>query len=123
VDSRRRDPEREKIRDYTKQRRNLYGENDKSSRKAIRFRKAWVNRSYRRTVRQAIDVEWEPDLVTEAVQIVQRKDWKKSADEPLAAKVESRARPSDSNHPATSPLRTEALKRLRKAGRYPAWLP
>ena len=121
MDSEHRDPERDKIRDYTKQRRNLYGENDKSSRKAIRFRKAWVNRSYRRTVRQAIDAELEPDLVADAVQVVQRKDWKKSADEPLAAQVESRVKPYG-NPSARSPLRKEALKRLRKAGWYSSWL-
>jgi hypothetical protein len=48
-----RDPTEEKILDYQRHRTNAYGENDKSSLKAIRFRKAWVNRSYRRGINAA----------------------------------------------------------------------
>ncbi len=83
VEKRHGDPEEEKIRDYTKQRRNAWGENDKSSRKAIRLRKAWVNRSYRRAVRQAVDAVHEHDDVTDAAQKIRRKEWKKGADLPL----------------------------------------
>jgi hypothetical protein len=88
VDKRRGDPEEEKVRDYTKQRRNAWGENDKSSRKSIRRRKAWVNRSYRHAVRQAVDAWHEPDEVTDAVLKVRRKEWKKFPDLPLALWVE-----------------------------------
>jgi hypothetical protein len=50
---RKRSPQEKKILSYLKDGRNKYGENDKAARKAIPARKAWVNRTYRRTVRQA----------------------------------------------------------------------
>lgn len=62
--------------------RNRYGENDKSSRKAIRTRKQWVNRSYRRTINQALSID-SPDEIADNVGKVVRKDWKKWPDEPL----------------------------------------
>src|SRR5258708_26273652 len=108
-----------------------WGENDKSSRRAIRLRKAWVNRSYRRAVRQAVDAVHEHDDVTDAAQKIRRKEWKKGADLPLAMHVELqldlvarrhgpgglRPRRSDgrlgSNHPAPGRISAEALKRLK----------
>lgn len=54
------DPREDKIRSYQRDTRNIYGENDKSSRKNIRFRKAWVNRTYRRGVHEAIAPEGDP---------------------------------------------------------------
>ena len=41
-------PQENKVRDYMNQTQNCYGGNDKSSRTAIRRRKAWVNKSFRR---------------------------------------------------------------------------
>ena len=63
-------------------RRNAYGENDKSSRKAIHFRKRWVNQTYRHAVKQALgspDSEEAQDQVSQ----VQRIHWKKVPDMPL----------------------------------------
>jgi hypothetical protein len=132
---RQRDPVEEKVRDYTKQRHYAYGENNKSSRKAIRFRKAWVNRSYRRTVHQAAEAEHDPDFVTDAVQTIRRKDWKKYSDLALAHHVEFQLnmgarrygpdRGSSRNHPAPRGIRKEALRRLEKSGELmwdPPWL-
>src|SRR4028119_181715 len=48
----RKTPQEKKRLSYAKDRRNTYGENDKSSRKNIRRRKRHPNRSNRRTARQ-----------------------------------------------------------------------
>ncbi len=64
--------------------RNCYGENDKSSRKSIRRRKAMVNRSFRRKVRQSLlDSIDDPDSLNGNVNSVGRTDWKKAPDKPL----------------------------------------
>ena len=64
--------------------RNRYGENDKSSRKAIRRRKAIVNRSFRRSVKQTLtDADADPDALNEHVDDVKRIDWKKVPDTAL----------------------------------------
>lgn len=47
-------PQDKKARSLARDRRNSYGENDKSSRTAIRSRKRWVNRIARQASRQAI---------------------------------------------------------------------
>ncbi len=76
------DPTKEKEQSLKHDRRNTFGENDKSSRKSIRRRKQWVNKAYRRRVNQTLatsDVEVTEDSVAE----IQRHDWKKDADEPL----------------------------------------
>lgn len=62
--------------------RNTYGENDKSSRKSIRFRKRWVNRSFRRSTRQVLNTD-SPNEAAEDAAAVARKHWKKSSDTPL----------------------------------------
>lgn len=112
-----RDPREEKVLDYQKHRANTYGENDKSSRKAIRFRKAWVNRTYRRDVHQALATSADLD---EAATQVQRKRWSKRRDVSLAVDVEkhlaTRDRKGISETPDSSPARKEALKRLRRRG-------
>ena len=66
--------------------RNSYGENDKSSRKSIRFRKRWVNRTFRRETSQAIEAARIGE-VQEGVAKVQRKSWRKIADIPLGKKL------------------------------------
>ena len=64
--------------------RNNYGENDKSSRKSIRKRKAQVNRTYRHKVKQTLSSSInEIDEVTNKVITIKRKYWKKEADLPL----------------------------------------
>ena len=63
-------------------RRNSYGENDKSSRKAVRRRKQSVNQTYRHAVKQSLaspDAEEAQDRVSQ----VQRPHWKKVPDLPL----------------------------------------
>ena len=67
---------------------NTYGEHDKSSRTAIRWRKSWVNRTYRRDVNQSLgEEERDFDLMTDRVKTIERHSWRKCADTPLGEKL------------------------------------
>jgi hypothetical protein len=61
--------------------RNTYGEHDKSSRTSIRWRKSWVNRTYRRDVKQVLGEDL--DTIDDRVIRTDRTEWKKSPDKPL----------------------------------------
>ncbi len=63
--------------------RNTYGEHDKSSRTSIRWRKSWVNRTYRRDVKQSLGADLEVDTIDDRVIRTDRTEWKKSPDRPL----------------------------------------
>lgn len=76
------DPRKKKEESLKHDRRNTYGENDKSSRKSIRRRKQSVNRIYRHKVNQVLAVNV-MDSTEDNVAIIQRPYWKKSADQPL----------------------------------------
>ena len=85
-----RTPQDKKRLSYKKDCRNVYGENDKSSRKAIHQRKRWVNQSYQRILHQTITEKMqllEENLETfdHDVLAVRRKHWKRSPDKPLGA--------------------------------------
>ena len=71
----RRDPNQEKVLDYLHHTANHY-ENDKGSRKAIRLRKAWTNRTFRRNVR-VITARAAADDIDEEAGGVRRREWKK----------------------------------------------
>ncbi|WP_075080000.1 hypothetical protein [Terrimicrobium sacchariphilum] len=70
-----------------KDRRNCFGQNDKASRKGIRFRKRWLNRCYRKSEHQALrsaDVDaMEQDLLG-----IKRKQWRKMPDIPLGRVIQ-----------------------------------
>ena len=108
-------PQEKKIRDYTHQRKNCYGENDKSSRNALRKRKRWVNRSYRRSVKNKISLDIES--IDDSVKGVKKHDWKKGADE-LIINLFDRKWSGSSRKRANlnkGKLQNEALKRIRKS--------
>jgi hypothetical protein len=63
--------------------RNTYGEHDKSSRTSIRWRKSWVNRTYRRDVKQSLGADLDVDTIFDRVIRTDRSQWRKSPDEPL----------------------------------------
>jgi hypothetical protein len=63
--------------------RNTYGEHDKSSRTSIRWRKSWVNRTYRRDVKQSLEVDLDGDPIEDRVIRTARPAWRKYPDEPL----------------------------------------
>jgi hypothetical protein len=112
-----RSPIEKKVLSYQKDRRNTYGENSKSSRKAIRFRKAWVNRSYRHAIRRELPLtETGPDFVDNPSDRVPRKRWKKKADAPLGEVVDRKLSRRDQDgmiaaEPSKSRLRQEARSR------------
>jgi hypothetical protein len=63
--------------------RNTYGENNKSSRTSIRWRKSWVNRTYRRDVKQSLGADIDNDTIVDRVIRTDRPEWKKHPDSPL----------------------------------------
>lgn len=79
-------PQQKKQLSYKKDRRNAYGENDKSSRTSIRFKKRYLNRSYRKSVRQRLNSSLSINSETAAFEIenealaVKRKKWQKYPD-------------------------------------------
>jgi hypothetical protein len=67
---------------------NTYGENDKSSRTSIRWRKSWVNRTYRRDVNQSLgEATADFDRLTDRAKRIDRHQWQKCADTPLGEKL------------------------------------
>lgn len=89
----RKTPQEKKRLSYAKDRRNTYGENDKSSRKNIRRRKRHPNRANRRNARQSLSVTIGAADATPLEQVEAQlkhrrpKRWRKSADSPLARAV------------------------------------
>jgi hypothetical protein len=86
----RKTPQEKKALSYAKDRRNLYGENDKSSRKAIPLRKRLVNRANRHQVQQALAGAVgapDPEAVQVRAQGKRPKRWRKWPDVPLAEVV------------------------------------
>ena len=119
----RRTPQEKKRLSYLRDRRNTYGENDKSSRKAIHRRKQIVNQANRRIVRQGITAATSlPDqgdleeAVVEATS-VRPKRWSKEPDEPLGEVLPRQLRRRAEMRLA-SPTVTEArIERIKKHAR------
>ena len=90
----RRSPKEKKALSYARDRRNAYGENDKSSRKAIPLRKRKVNRANRHAARQQLgdSGDWvvpeHAERIEERVQGTKPKTWRKWPDEPLGQVLE-----------------------------------
>jgi hypothetical protein len=82
----RRSPQEKKALSYARDRRNMYGENDKSSRKNIPLRKRMVNKANRNAVqqqlRQAVGVTAveRAERAEERVRGARRKTWRKHPD-------------------------------------------
>lgn len=82
-------PQEKKALSYAKDRRNAYGENDKSSRKNIPLRKAKSHRSYRKKVNDILHktlnvvVTEDVEIVENEVKSVRKNNWKKYPDKPL----------------------------------------
>jgi hypothetical protein len=118
-----RSPQDKKVLSYLKDRRNSYGEHDKGSRKTIPARKAWVNRTYGRAVRQVTRTEAdEIDELASDVTAVRRKPWKKVPDRPLGHHLNNRWRvrqERSGNEPSTSELREEAIRRASSNRKFP----
>lgn len=92
-------PQDKKSLSYAKDRRNVYGENDKASRKAIPARKAGESRKVRRKARQSLGVmDQVAESAADVVESSLRHDlervggWKKDPDAPLSEYIEMKAR-------------------------------
>lgn len=92
-------PQDKKALSYAKDRRNVYGENDKASRKAIPARKAGESRKVRRKARQSLEVmNHAEESAADVVESSLRHDlervggWKKDPDAPLSEYIEMKAR-------------------------------
>jgi hypothetical protein len=113
-----RSPQEKKFLSYLKDGRNSYGESDKASRKAIPARKAWVNRTYRRSVRQVTQIEAdEIEELASDITAVRRKMWRKSPDRTLGEHLNNKWRVRQErggNEPTTSKLREEAIRRSKR---------
>ena len=97
----RKSPQEKKELSYAKDRRNAYGENDKSSRKNIPLRKRLVNRANRHGTQQVLlsDAVGVPDpaqeeAVEQRVAGTRPKSWRKQPDIPLGEHVEKQAHKS-----------------------------
>lgn len=99
----RRSPQEKKALSYAKDRRNDYGENDKSSRKNIRRNKRVPNRADRHREHQVLGIAAGVRIVDEVVEQAEAKllakrsmwmtkRWRKYRDAPLADIVENRLR-------------------------------
>lgn len=96
---RKRSPQEKKLLSLLKDRRNLYGENDKASRKAIPLRKAMAWREERRAARSALgQAIAAPEEAADVIESDLRKDierarrWKKAPDAPLGEAIARQAR-------------------------------
>lgn len=97
-----RSPQEKKILSYKKDRRNDYGENSKASRKAIPFRKRWVNQTFRSTVKQKIFLfelsnELSAEKIDDDIKNIKRKYWKKLSDTQLGLFLRRKDKNKSSN--------------------------
>ena len=117
MNKRRESPFERKVHDYLRQRVNDYFENDKSSRKAVRLRKRWVNRDFRRALaKRAKSVVLGSEDENVEFGAVNRKHWRKVPDAALIEVLGFAA--GDSNrfrrNAVASAAQKEARSRLRK---------
>ncbi|MEV0455247.1 hypothetical protein [Catellatospora methionotrophica] len=122
---RRRTPQEKKQLSYAKDRRNNYGENDKSSRTSIRSRKRTPNRANRLHAQQALHHAAGPvdeQRADDAEQRLHRKRprrWRKWPDLPLGAHVEGSLRLRARLDQAAAPRTDVALDRLSRRRKPP----
>jgi hypothetical protein len=126
----RRSPPEKKTLSYAKDRRNTYGENDKSSRKNIRRNKRVPNRADRHREHQVLHAATGIAVVdevaerAEATLVAKRsmwltKRWRKLPDAPLADVVEGRLRRRARlgiDDPTTVEARVDRIRRHRHVG-------
>ncbi|HWB59742.1 MAG TPA: hypothetical protein VG733_09625 [Chthoniobacteraceae bacterium] len=84
--AKRKSPQEKKRLSLERDCRNVYGQTTGGSRKGIRRRKRWVNRTHRRAAVQTLSqVQLDADQLSTEVGALKRKSWKKSPDKPLGA--------------------------------------
>ena len=121
----RKSPQQRKQESYAKDRRNVYGENDKTSRAALRKRKRKPNRAARRAVHQSVRAPADPGdpEQLEALDVEAttkrggRTRWQKVPDVPLREVVERRLRRRVTmgiDDPASAAAKIEKVRRRSK---------
>lgn len=121
----RRDPQEKKALSYAKDRRNDYGENDKSSRKNIRRNKRIPNRADRHRERQALAAATGRDVAVYAAEQAESKllakksmwmtkRWRKWRDAPLAETVAYKLRRRAETGMADSATVEAKIHRIRR---------
>lgn len=117
----RRTPQEKKQLSYPRDRRNNYGENDKSSRSSIRLRKRLVNRVNRHRDQQILgDITGHSNTASaESIEQMmlgrRRPRWRKAPDVALGAHVEASLSSRKQNDPGPDQSRIKAgLGRLRR---------
>jgi hypothetical protein len=124
----RRSPQEKKALSYAKDRRNDYGENDKSSRKNIRRNKRAPNRADRHREHQTLAAAKGVKIVDDAVEQVEAKllakksmwltkRWRKYPDAPLGVVIENRLLGRiwlGMDEPSTAQARIERVRRRRR---------
>ena len=113
-------PQEKKVLDYLNQSKNTYGEDSKGSRKSIHFRKAEVNRTYRRKITsdlKAIFNEQDEELVQNRISSIKRKYWKKYPDSPLIDTIalSYNINQHKNEYSPNSMLQNEAIKRRKQS--------
>ena len=110
-------PQEKKVLSYQKDCQNVYGENDKGSRKSIPKRKALANRKIRLSSKADLKAEIEGRKVRGNFERNMKQKWKKTPDSPLGERLEWREDIPiiGRNRNMKSDLRKEAVKRLRKS--------
>ncbi len=111
-------PQEKKIRDYENHRRNAYGANDKNSRNAIRKRKRWVIKAYRKKVNNLTSSKFkDAEDLEDTVSSVKKHGWRKYPDALLFEQLDHKWSGSSRTvrKPHKSKLRDQALKRLKKS--------
>ncbi|MBL9104286.1 MAG: hypothetical protein JNL82_25295 [Myxococcales bacterium] len=85
-----RTPQDKKAASLARDRRNTYGENDKSSRRAIRLRKRWRSRLARQALRRALE-SGQDDAEDAGLPVpAPRGQWRKHPDTPLGVLLQHR---------------------------------
>lgn len=107
-------PQQKKVMDYVNHSKNSYGENNKSSRKAIKYRKAQVNRQFRREKSHLLNQYDDADELDAALQAQPRLNWQKAADVPLIEHLTKKTQPKSK---PMSEAQHQALLKLRKQAR------
>ncbi|MEV0150223.1 MULTISPECIES: hypothetical protein [unclassified Nonomuraea] len=120
---RRRSPQEKKQLSYTKDRRNSYGENDKSSRKNIPRRKKAPHRANRRRASQVLDLAVGGDGETAELRLLSKrlKSWQKYPDAPLGEVVQDKLEERIRLAPGKDATRdAERVQRVRRRLRLPS---
>ena len=117
MNHRRRNPVEKKALSYERDTRRQYGKNNKTSRKAVRVRKANNHRSYRKSVNQILSGVDAEDIENQTSNL-KRKRWRKVSDARLVQHLDNTwsasSRTGNQTNYDCSPARKLALLKLRR---------